>query len=93
MSLKTRLQKYVNARLAGYSSTDTEATQWLYLDLYNNDGSLITLSEVVIQSFTVSSDPIELGQTGGGATASFTLNYYEGVTANIDWRVYFKKES
>ena len=93
LSLKTRLQKYVNARLAGYSSTDTEATQWLYLDLYNNDGSLITLSEVVIQAFTVSSDPIELGHTGGEATASFTLNYYEGVTANIDWRVYFKKES
>ena len=71
----------------------TEATRWLYLDLYNDDGTLITNSEVVIQLFTVSSDPIELGHTGGGATASFTLNYYEGVTANIDWRVYFKEGS
>ena len=93
LSLKTRLQKYINTRLAGYSSTDPEATRWLYLDLYNDDGTLITNSEVVIQLFTVSSDPIELGHTGGGATASFTLNYYEGVTANIDWRVYFKEGS
>ena len=91
LSLKTRLQKYVNARLAGYSATDTEATQWLYLDLYNDDGSLITNSEVVIQSFTITADPV--GVDGGGVTGSFTLNYYEGVTANIDWRVYFKEDS
>jgi hypothetical protein len=92
VSLLARLQKYVNARLAGFSATDTQATRWLYLDLYNTDGSLITLSEVVIQSFIVNSDPIQGGRTGGGATASFSLNYYEGVTYNIDWRVYFKEE-
>jgi len=91
VSLLGRLQKYVNARLAGYSATDTEATQWLYLDLYNDDGSLITNSEVVIQSFTITADPV--GVDGGGVTGSFTLNYYEGVTANIDWRVYFKEDS
>jgi len=92
ISLLGRLQKYINARLAGYSSSDTDATRWLYLDLYNTDGSLITLSQVVIQSFTVNIDPIQEGRTGGGATASFGLNYYEGVTASIDWRVYFKEE-
>jgi len=63
----------------------------LYLDLYNDDGSLITNSEVVIQSFTITADPV--GVDGGGVTGSFTLNYYEGVTANIDWRVYFKEDS
>jgi hypothetical protein len=92
VSLLARLQKYVNARLAGFSATDTQATRWLYLDLYNTDGSLITLSEVVIESSIVNSDPIQAGRTGGGATASFSLNYYEGVTYNIDWRVYFKEE-
>jgi len=91
VSLLGRLHKYINARLAGFSATDTQATQWLYLDLYNDDGSLITDGEVTIQSFTIASSPV--GVDGGGVTGSITLNYYQGVTSNIDWRVYFKEDS
>ena len=42
-----RVQKYINARLSGLSSDDPEATKWLFLDIYDENGDIIITTSSV----------------------------------------------
>jgi len=76
ISLAGRLQKYINTRLAGAAADSPDATQWLYLDIYDDYGNLLTEDmKTKIYSSSPRLTDQGISPSGSGATVDFRQEF------------------